>query len=235
MKIAIMQPYLFPYFGYFQLINSVDKFIIYDDVNFIKQGWINRNNILVNDLPYLFTVPLSNQSSFDKINNIKIDQSLYDRWLKKFLKTIEQTYSKAVFFEQVYPIISNVFTLEQDNISSMGTKSLKLVCDYIGLSTKIEENSTIYKNEHLTAQSRVIDICLIEKANHYINPIGGIELYCKDAFLEHEIILSFIKTKSVKYKQFNNSNFWPNLSIIDMLMFNDKLTVKNLLNEYELI
>lgn len=89
MKIAIMQPYIFPYIGYFQLINAVDKFIIYDDVNYIKQGWINRNKILLNNEDYLFTFPLKNASSYKKINEIELSENLYSKWKIKFFKTLE--------------------------------------------------------------------------------------------------------------------------------------------------
>lgn len=230
-----MQPYLFPYFGYFQLINAVDKFIIYDDVNFIKQGWINRNNILVNNSVHLFTVPLVNQSSFEKINKIKINNKLYFNWKKKFLKTIEQAYGKAPFFKDVYLMIFDILSIEHDNISNLSTESVKAVCDYIGIFTKIERSSSSYKNKNLTAEKRLIYICNVENANHYINPIGGIGLYSKNTFLEHNITLNFIKSGDIKYEQFRNNDFFPNLSIIDMLMFNDKETVRKFLNEYELI
>ena len=234
MKIAIMQPYIFPYLGYFQLINAVDKFIVYDDVNFIKQGWINRNTILVNNLPYLFTIPLNNQSSFSKIKDIKIHDKLYQGWCYKFLKTVEQSYNRAPFFEKVFPLIDDILKLHQNNISALAVKSLKLVSNYIGLSTEFEVSSSIYNNQNLTSQDRILDICIAEKTNHYINPIGGRELYSKETFLEKGIILNFIKSKDVEYKQFNN-NFLPNLSIIDVLMFNNSHEIIHFLNNYELI
>lgn len=234
MKAAIMQPYIFPYFGYYQLINAVDKFIVYDDVNFIKQGWINRNNIMVNNSSYLFTVPLENQSSFSKINEINVHDKLYHIWLNKFLKTVNQNYSKAPFFKEVYPLLAAVFRFDENNISSMSLKSLKIVSQYLGFSTKFEESSSKYNNQTLTSQERVLDICLIENADHYINLVGGLDLYSKKDFLEKGIILSFIKSQKVEYKQFNDK-FLPNLSIIDMLMFNDVETIRGLLNNYELI
>ncbi|MFE3867007.1 WbqC family protein [Flavobacterium sp. LS2P90] len=234
MKLAIMQPYLFPYFGYYQLINAVDKFVVYDDVNFIKQGWINRNNILVNGNSYLFTVPLNNQSSFNKINVTTVNEKIYFSWTNKFLKTIEQNYNKAPFYDEVFPLLKKVFQIDENHISSIAVKSLKLISDYIGIDTIFEDSSEKYKNQYLSSQERVLDICIKEQTNHYINPIGGLDLYSKQDFSEKGILLNFIKSKKVEYIQFNDK-FVPNLSIIDMLMFNDISSIKIFINEYELI
>lgn len=234
MKLAIMQPYLFPYFGYYQLINAVDKFVVYDDVNFIKQGWINRNNILVNGKPYLFTIPIKNQSSFNKINATIVNEKAYFLWVNKFLKTIEQNYSKAPFYNEVLPLLKNIFQKEDEFISSIAVKSLKLVSEFIGINTVFEDSSETYGNKYLTSQDRVLDICVKENANYYFNPIGGIDLYSKKDFLEKGIVLNFIKSKKFEYMQFNEE-FVPNLSIIDILMFNNISTIKKNLNNYELI
>ena len=234
MKVAIMQPYLFPYIGYYQLINAVDKFIIYDDVNFIKQGWINRNVIIVNGKPYKYAVPLENQSSFSKINEILINQKIYQIWKKKFLKTIEQNYNKAPFFKEVFPIIKSIFDIETTNISDLAINSLKNISNYIRITTVFEESSAIYQNQNLSSQNRVLDICKKEKAKVYINPIGGLGLYSENFFLEEKITLKFIKSHTINYNQFNQE-FVPNLSIIDVLMFNEVDTIKEFLTNYELI
>ncbi|MES2411555.1 MAG: WbqC family protein [Bacteroidota bacterium] len=234
MKLAIMQPYLFPYIGYYQLVNAVDKFVVYDDVNFIKQGWINRNAILVNGKPNLFTVPLENQSSFSKINETLINQKIYPLWKKKFLKTIEQNYNKAPFFQEVFPIIQSTFDIEAKNIAALAAKSLKTISNYIGITTVFEDSSTVYQNQNLSSQNRVLDICKKENTSVYINPIGGLELYSVKDFSENNITLHFLKSGNVSYKQFN-PEFVPNLSIIDVLMFNDVNTIKEFLTNYELI
>jgi hypothetical protein len=234
MKLAIMQPYLFPYIGYYQLINAVDKFVVYDDVNFIKQGWINRNYVLVNGKPYLYTVPLENQSSFCKINETIINQKFYPIWRKKFLKTIEQNYNKAPFFNEVFPMIKSVFDINTNNLSVLAVNSLNIVSNYIGITTVFEESSAIYQNQNLTSQDRVLDICKKENASVYINPIGGLELYSEKYFSENNIKLNFIKSPTINYNQFN-AEFVPNLSIIDVLMFNDVSTIKEFLTNYELI
>lgn len=236
MKLAIMQPYLFPYIGYFQLINSVDKFVIYDDVNFIKQGWINRNNILVQGKPYLFTLPLINQSSFSKINEVFINNTLYESWRKKILRTLEQSYKKAPFYKEIYCLVDNVLDVGAQNIdiSAISRKSFVDTSKYLDINTEFIYSSSVYENENLSGKKRVIDICKKENAMHYINPIGGQELYDFDFFKEHGLELSFIKTLPIEYNQFKNE-FTPWLSIIDVLMFNSIEETKLLLDKYELV
>ena len=229
-----MQPYLFPYIGYFQLINAVEKFIIYDDVNFIKQGWINRNNILANGRKYLFLLPIEKISSFKKINETKINLNIYNKSKIKLLKTIEQSYRKAPFYKNTMPLIEKTFELDSKYISDFAKKSITEVCNYLEIKTEIIKSSEIYNNENLKSVSRVIDICKKENAAGYINPIGGQELYNKQEFKEENIKLNFLKTKELKYPQFKNT-FVPNLSIIDILMLNSKKEVRNMLLKYELV
>ena len=230
-----MQPYFFPYIGYFQLINAVDKFIIYDDVNYIKGGWINRNKILLGNKDSLFTIPLNNSSSFSRINTIEINQKLYFLWKKKFLKSLKQSYIKAPNFEKVFQLIEKVLTINDIlKISELSVIAIKEVMLYLKINTEIIETSSIYNNSHLKAQDRVVDICKQVGCIHYINPIGGYTLYNKEIFKFQGIQLSFIKPKQVLYQQFNHE-FIPFLSIIDVLMFNNVNEINQMLNQYELL
>jgi len=111
-----MQPYFFPYIGYFQLVAAVNKFVIYDDVNFIKRGWINRNNVLINKKSNLFTVPLIKASQNTLINDTKINLKFYNIWKVKFLRSLEQSYKKAPYFTEVYNLIKNVLVLKTEYI-----------------------------------------------------------------------------------------------------------------------
>lgn len=234
MKVAIMQPYFCPYIGYFQLINAVDKFVIYDDAQFMKGGWINRNRILLNkEKLYKFTLSIANDSYTLNINeryyidNIKREKN-------KILKTIRQSYSKALYYNDVKELIQKIFSIDELNVAKMNTKSLKMICDYLNIKTEFLISSKIEKNNRLGGQELVIDINKCLNADHYINTIGGTDLYSKDIFKEHNIKLNFINTKKIEYIQFDNE-YIPNLSIIDVMMFNSKEKIKDLLNEYELI
>ena len=234
MKIAIMQPYFMPYIGYFQLINTVDKFIIYDDVNFIKKGWINRNNILANKNRTLFTIPLKKASQNELIKDISINIDSFSIWKNKFLKTLEMNYSHAKNYDSVLLLLEDIFSYDTDSISDLATYSLIVVCKYLNIKTEIILSSTIYCNEVLSGQERILDICLKEGAKTYINPIGGMELYSESLFLENNIDLFFIKMNNVIYKQFSEE-FIPFLSIIDVLVFNDKEQVLDMLNKFDLV
>lgn len=229
MKIAVMQPYFFPYIGYWQLINSVDIFIIYDDVNFIKKGYINRNNILINNVKHLFTLALIKSSQNKKINEILIGENN-----KKILRTIEQSYLKAPFFHDIFPIIENIFSNKEKDLSKFLGNSLQIFSKYLDINTKFEYSSMIENDKSLQAQDRLIEISKILNATDYINAIGGEQLYDKNAFSDAGINLSFIQTELINYKQFNNK-FIPNLSIIDVMMFNSKEDIKEMLKKYTLV
>ena len=229
MKVAIMQPYFFPYIGYFQLINAVDVFVVYDDVNFIKQGWISKNRILVNKQVVDIILQLNGASSFIKINEITLGKNRL-----KLLKTIEQAYKKAPFFNSAFPIVSEILTFNENNLAVFLTNSLIKISGYLKINTKIIISSDINKNNLLKGKDKVLEICKKLNALDYINAIGGIELYKKEDFIENNIKLCFIKTKLEGYNQFDY-DFVPGLSIIDILMFNSVEEINLMLNQYELI
>jgi hypothetical protein len=231
MKIAIMQPYFMPYLGYFQLIHSVDKFVLLDDVHFINRGWINRNRILLDKKAHLFTIPLEKASQNRLINEIEI---CGQKWKDKFLRTLELCYKKAPYFSQCFPTIKEVILFEQDNLSKYILNSLKAFSDFLAIETEIIPTSAIYGNQDLKGQKRLIDICAKEHALWYINPIGGTKLYQDDGFKAANISLRFLESKEIRYEQFGN-DFVPNLSIIDVLMFNGRDNVKEYLGLYNLI
>jgi len=232
MKIAVMQPYLFPYIGYFQLINSVDKFIIFDDVNYIKKGWINRNRILLNDQEYTFTASLEKASQNKLIRDIDLSKDA--RWKEDLLKTISIAYKKAPMFGTIYPLIRSIINNEERNLSFYLSGSIEELCNYLNISTKIIKSSVPYGTMPLKGMDKILEICKQEKADAYINPIGGLELYEKEVFKKQKIQLSFLKSAEITYRQ-NGNNFVPFLSIIDVMMFNEPGKISGLLDEFELL
>ncbi len=230
MRLAIMQPYFFPYIGYFQLINAVDKLIFYDDVNFIKNGWINRNKVLVNGKSHYITIQLKNASSFSPINQVEFNDNR-----NKIKKTIEQSYKKAPFFKTIFPIIEECLSVQTNKIGELAIHSIIATSNYLELNKNFEVCSNWYSDTKLLERSdRLIEICKLNKVTQYINPIGGINIYSKDEFMKRGIKLNFLKSKQIEYLQSSNI-FQPCLSIIDVMMFNSKETVNNLLDQYELI
>lgn len=232
MKIGIMQPYFFPYIGYWQLINAVDKYVIYDDVNFIKGGWINRNRILMNGEAKLINLKMNGASPNKLINEIELANDIV--YNKKLLKTIESCYKKAPYFEKAFPIIEDIINNSERNLSKNLEYLIKKICIYLSINTEIVLSSNIEKNTELKGQDKVIEICRILGGDEYYNAIGGIELYSHNDFMNAKLKLKFLKNNTIEYKQFNN-DFIENLSIIDLMMFNSVEDIKNKLEMYELI
>lgn len=233
MKIAIMQPYLFPYIGYFQLINAVDLFVVYDDVQYINRGWINRNQILNNGKPHLFTMSLKKGPSLQNINQREFFED-WENQKQKLIKTLTFIYSKAPYFNPTINLIQNIFENSNRNISSFITYQISQICEYIGIPIILTMSSDLKRNSNLKGEEAIIDIIKIVKGNHYINPTGGRNLYSKTNFANNNIQLNFLQNQSQSYVQFGNK-FVPNLSIIDVLMFNSKQKIKEMLHEYVLI
>ena len=227
--IAIMHPYLFAYIGYWQLINSVDTFVILDDVNYRKRGFINRNNILIDGKAHRFTLHLKALSQNKLISEIEIGNNG-----EKILKSITLAYKKAPYFHDVFPLIKSILEYSEKNLAKFISNSLEEISNYLELDTRFIYSSDIEKDNNLKGQDKLINICEILNAKQYINLIGGQVLYSKEKFKEYDIELNFIESEIIEYRQLKNE-FVPYLSIIDIMMFNSKDEVKEMLNRYKLI
>ena len=233
MKVAIMQPYFFPYIGYFQLINSVDKFIIYDNIQYTKKGWINRNRILVNKKDQLITLPIRKDSDYLNI----IERELSESWeidKNKMLNVIKSSYNKAPYFQDTFELISKCLNNPETNLFKFIYDSIISINNYLEIKTPIIISSTVDIDHTLKSQDKVLSLCKKQNTDTYINSIGGVELYDKETFKKNNIELNFIKSNPIQYKQFNNE-FISWLSIIDVMMFNSKQQIKEYLNNYTLI
>ena len=230
MKIAIMQPYFFPYIGYFQLINAVDKFVIYDNIEFTKKGWINRNRILVNGKDEYITLPLKKDSDYLNIAQRCLTDT-YKIERVKLLRRINGSYRKAPQFNEVYSLVEAIINTEEENLFGFTHQSLENICQYLNIKTEFIISSKISIDHQLKSQEKVIAICKALNANQYINPIGGVELYSKEIFQQNNIELNFIKPDTIEYMQFTNQ-FIPWLSIIDVMMFNSKEKIHRYLNSF---
>ncbi len=229
MKIAIMQPYIFPYIAYFQLIAAVDKFIFLDNVNFIKKGWINRNR-LCDD--FSFTIPCVNISQNKYISETEIDWQ--NTMINKLIKTIEMKYSQAKYFSQVFEIINGVFASKAKHISNLAMRSIRAFAEYFNLATEfaVASESKQYSTD-LKGSHRLIDILQKERASIYINAIGGMQLYSKQEFASSGIELKFLKTTLTE--NFAKDDYVSFYSIIDVAMHNSPDRIGELIKNYELI
>jgi hypothetical protein len=232
--LGIMQPYLFPYIGYFQLIGAVDHFVIHDDVQWIKGGWINRNRILVQGQPQYITLPVQKAGSSLNINQREFPPDIEEQ-KKKTLRQIEAAYRKAPYFEPVCCLLRRCFALQENNVSRFVVHTLRECCGYLGICTPFSLSSELDKRNELAGEERVLDINRAIGAAHYINPIGGTDLYSKAHFSERGLGLSFIRARETPYRQLQSGPFVPFLSIVDVMMFNSQQESAALLKEYDLI
>ena len=234
MKLAIMQPYFLPYIGYFQLINAVDKFVVYDNIQFTKNGWINRNRILINGKDEYITIPLKKDSDYLNIDQRKLSDGFKTERIK-LLRRISESYRKAAQFNIVFPLIESIVNVVEENLFGFIYQSLREVCQFLDIKTEFIVSSTIPIDHQLRSQDKVIAICEALQANQYINPIGGMNLYSKSVFQQHNFELNFFQTGTIEYLQFANE-FVPWLSIIDVMMFNSKEKIQQYLqSSYTLI
>jgi hypothetical protein len=225
MRTGIMQPYFFPYIGYFQLINVVDFFVLYDDVTYIKGGWINRNRVYERGVFHYWTMPLHNSSSNRLIKDIEF---IRDGWTV-LLKTLRQNYSKAPYFEAIYGMVETIADNEEvKTIVDLNQLAIQTVCDYLGIKTPIYRSSELNVHDGSRVE-RLVKICKLFNCDTYINAEGGQELYKKDDFSWYGVSLYFIRSTPVVYKQFTDMPV-ENLSIIDVMMFNSREKVRKFLN-----
>ena len=215
MKLAIMQPYLFPYVGYIQLVGAVDKFVFYDDVAFIKNGWINRNRLIFSGEPRYFTVPLLEASSFRKISEVGVQAG--GSWRRKILESMRQSYSNMPHFPQVFDLVAAVIEAPGIGIGEMAKRSVVSVAQYLNLAAEFVWSSSEYRNEALRGSARVLDICEREGADEYYNLPGGRELYDSDRFAAHGVRVRFVEPHAVGHFRGADGNLVA-LSIIDVLM-----------------
>ena len=212
-----MQPYFVPYIGYFQMVNAVDTFVFYDNVTYIKNGWINRNRIKGGNI---LTIPIKNQSSNILIQNTEINWD--SRHVKKLFKTLQQTYSKSPYFNEVFDIVEDLLQNQPSTISELAINSVIKFSKYLDINTEFKIASKENYKKGSDKITSLINICSQEKTKNYINPIGGQSLYNKENFLSYGVNLNFIQTT-------------PSLSIIDTCMTTPKEKIKEQLNNYKLI
>lgn len=226
-----MQPYFFPYIGYFQLIAAADLFVVYDNIKYTKRGWINRNRLLQDGEATLFSLPLKADSDFCDVRERELAAHFSP---DKLLDRIEGAYRRAPHFAETLPLIEQVVRYEDRNLFGFIHHSISRTCEHLEITTEIRVSSTIGIDHGLKSQDKVLALCGAISADTYINPVGGTELYSGDAFAEHGIALKFLQPGPIRYPQFGGE-FVPWLSIVDVLMFNPLDTIKTcILGDYQL-
>lgn len=236
MKLALMQPYFFPYLGYFGLIKHTDKWIVFDTPQFINRGWIHRNRILkpAHGWQYIH-VPIEKHSQKTSIMDIKIRNS--ENWIKLILDKLKVYKKIAHYYVQTTEVIEKSLSVKTDNLAILNCNTIKEVCKYIGIEWDFSLFSVMnLKIDDVKKPDEwALNICKsLGNVTEYWNLPGGISLYDKEKFERDNIILRFYNQELNSYNQ-NRELFEPGLSIIDVMMFNSKEEIKNQLNNYNFI
>jgi len=234
--IAIMQPYFFPYIGYWQLIHAADKFVVYDDGTFIKQGWISRNRILgENGQPQYFGIEISHASCNHLINETK--RVINSKKADKLCRTLKQNYLRAPYYNEAMEVIKPILLDEEPDLTRYLFKQLRAVAEYLGITTEFHLSSTISKNGLKNVDEKVFRICHHFDTIDYINPSGaGMQFYNKACWKKKGgINLHFLRrNEDIRYKQ-RSDEFVPDLSIIDLMMYCSREELHEILNRYHLL
>lgn len=231
-SVAIMQPYFFPYMGYFQLIASSEIFVLHDDVQYIKSGWVNRNRILLNGEDRMITFPVQ-KDAYDLPINARnyVDGK---RASRDIVNLIQQAYARAPFYREISPLIEELLIFEDRNVARFNENLIRRICDSIGIRTRIITSSGLDKDDSLAGKARVLDICKRLGATNYTNPQGGQSLYDTTTFHNTGINLRFLFMRPLPYPQ-RAAGFIPYLSIVDALMELGLAGIKPYLAEFDLV
>lgn len=230
-----MQPYFFPYLGYFQLINLTEKWIVFDDVNYIKRGWMNRNRVLKperQDWQYL-RFPVEKFSRGTKIKDIKIKNN--ENWKSKIIRQLEHYEDVAPYYNETINVIKGAFNTDTESLTKLNSRCLEKVCDFLKIefSYSISSQNNYDYSDVDNSDEWALEISKQENADMYINPIGGKDFFEPRKYRDNDIEIKFLKIGDIKYSQ-KNSEFISNLSIIDVMMFNSRKEIKDMLNNYRL-
>lgn len=237
MKLGIMQPYFYPYLGYYSLIKNTDKWIVFDTVQYIEHGWINRNRIIHPNKPeaMYITVPVQKHSRDTIIKDILIENPAACR--EKILGQLISSYKKrAPYFKQVIAMVDEALSQEITDITSLNVFTLKQVCEYLEISFNYEIFSTMNLDilpVH-DAGEWALNISHALQADEYINPPGGMGLFDRKKFDNFNIELSFLKINLTPYNQ-KKASFIEGLSIIDVMMFNSPKTILKMLDDFTIL
>jgi len=235
MRLGGMQPYFFPYLGYFALIKHTDQWIVADNVQHIDRGWIERNRILSPPAGWNYIkVPLEKASHKALINERKIRND--EKWKTKIEAQLAHYKRIAPYYQEVKDLVEEILSIQTDSILELNIRSLERVCQELEISFHYTLASQLDID---TSQIREPDdwplqIALMLGADEYINPPGGISFYNKEKFDRHQIQLKFLKVHLQPYQQ-NGAAFEPGLSIIDVMMFNSVEKIHEMLDDFEYI
>ena len=235
-KVGIMQPYLFPYLGYFQLIQATDKWVVFDDIQFSKKSWVNRNRILHPEESkewQFFTLPLSKYSLGTNINELRINSKI--KWKEQFFGKLTHYKNKAPFYNETIAFLQATLSFETESVSDFIAHCLNETCNYLSIpySPIIFSSMSMSKNNIYDSGDWALQISKYLGASEYINPVAGEKIFNVNKFNDHKIKLTLLTSDLKNYSQ-KRKDFCSSLSIIDIMMWNNLADIKHMLSLYSL-
>ncbi len=236
MKLAIMQPYFLPYPGYFSLVKHTDQFILFDTVQYIRHGWIERNRILKPDHGWQYiAVPLEKHSRETLIQDIRIRNST--DWRETIFSQLEHYKKRAPYYPQAMEVLRKALDIDTDSLVKLNEQILITVCQYLGIDIKIH----IFSEMEIAIEPAgapdewALNICkAIGAVEEYWNPEGGLEFFDRSKYEREGIAIKFLKLRLPEYSQ-RRSEFEAGLSMCDLMMFCQPEQINKMLEDYVLL
>lgn len=237
MRLALMQPYFFPYLGYFSLIAATDRWVAYDTPQFPREGWVKRNRVLtMGGSAWKYVgIPVVRGPLDTPIHAVRIDSRV--DWRGDILRNLDYYREhRAPYYRETLEFLQRTLHAAHDGLSALLVSCLRATCDHVGLPARIEVFSELNLEVEPTEtpQDRVVAIARALEATTYVNLPGGKDLYDRRQFALHGIELLFVAPGLPPYDQ-HRGDFIPGLSIIDALMWNSPGDVRTLIQNYGLV
>lgn len=230
MNLALMQPYFFPYVGYFDLICNCNRFVVFDEAQYIKQGWINRNRVLHPGEGWQYvTVPVQKHRSSTRIGQVSIVPD--DSWKSKLKARLTHLKSHAPHYAETMDLLDDCLDSDERSISKFNVAIIEKICRFLG----IEFNCSYISELGLDLGSGLgpgdwaLQLARRLKARNYVNLPGGEDLFDAAAFQKSDIGLCIRKIEPFVYST-GKYVFQENLSIIDVLMWNSVTEIRRYLS-----
>ena len=236
MKLGIMQPYYFPYIGYFQLIHAVDRYVFLDTTQYVRRGWMNRNRIInIKEGTTYITVPVEKSPQGTAINDMRIDNS--KDWKNTTISQLNEVYKKrAPYFSEVIDLVRRTLDSSNDSLSELNIQSISCVFEYLEMPFEFDVFSKMDLDIPNDCKGDEWTFHITNRMGYetYINPPGGRSFYDTEKFNAVGIDLKFIQPNLSIYNQ-EIGRFESGLSILDVLMFNSVPDVRTMLSDYKIL
>lgn len=234
MRIAIQQPYFFPYLNYFCLIQQAEHFIFFDNVQYVRHAWYERNRILkpCSGGWQWFMAPLQKHSHTENLINVLINNDI--DWQNKIFAQLNHYKRKAPHYYDTMQVIAQIFQRQYAGVIELNVSAIESICAYLGIFTRMERLSQmdLVYNTANAPDEWALNICKgMKGVDQYVNLPGGVNFFDRSKYERAGIDLKFPALRNIHYPQ-NRNCFEPDLSILDVMMFNSPHEIRQMLTQF---